>query len=113
MPPHPLLQYLLAGGRARAKKSPAKWRGSSLKSVSRFCFLLRYDVRGLRALLTLLQIELDALALSQGLEAATLNGAEVDEHVLSAIVLGDEAEALGLVEPLHGACSHNDISPNQ
>src|SRR5580765_1928660 len=30
----------------------------------------------------------------------------MDEHVLAAIRLGDEAKALRFVEPLHGAISH-------
>src|SRR6185436_6613058 len=40
-----------------------------------------------------------------GLEAPALDRAEVDEHVLSA-VLRDESESLGVVEPLHFSVGH-------
>src|SRR3954469_16764671 len=61
------------------------------------------DVRGLRALGALRHDELDARVLDEGLEAVALDFAEVREQVLAAVVRGDEAVALALVEPLHGA----------
>src|SRR6476620_10283448 len=61
------------------------------------------DRRGLRALLALLDFELDALVLGQRLEARALDLAEVREQVLAARVGGDEAEALAVVEPLDDA----------
>src|SRR5512139_1836735 len=53
------------------------------------------------AVLALGDLELDLLTLVEGLEALTLDLAEVDEHVV-AVLLGDEAIALVGVEPLHG-----------
>jgi hypothetical protein len=46
--------------------------------------------------------KLDTLALGQALEALGLDDAEVDEHVLAAL-LGDEAVPLRVVEPLDRA----------
>ena len=48
------------------------------------------------------------LALLEGLEAVAHDGGEVDEHVVAALVVGDEAEALGLVEPLDSTVIHNN-----
>src|SRR5262245_43360691 len=64
----------------------------------------RADVRGLRALGALLHFELDLGACVQRAEAAVVADlAVVREQVLGAIARGDEAEALAVVEPLHGA----------
>jgi hypothetical protein len=35
----------------------------------------------------------------------------VGEQIRPAIVGFDEAETLGLVEPLHGACGHFNVTP--
>ena len=43
---------------------------------------------------------------ANGLEALGLNGGEVDEHVLAALVVGDKAKTLGLVEPLNCSLIH-------
>lgn len=46
----------------------------------------------------------------QAAHAGPLDSRDVDEHVLAAAVIGlDEAVALGLVEPLHGACSNSGV----
>src|SRR6266516_4621200 len=50
-------------------------------------------------------LELDALSLVQRAVAVRLDGRVVDENVLAA-VHGDEAVALLVVEPLHGALCH-------
>src|SRR5437762_13579200 len=63
---------------------------SDLHRVSLETFLALHDGEG------------DLLAFLQGLEAAALDGTEVDEEVLTAF-RGNEAEALGVVEPLDGA----------
>src|SRR5436190_1096704 len=63
------------------------------------------NVRRLQALGAARHVELDPLALGESLEAVALDRGEVDEHVF-ATRLGDEAKALRLVEPLHGATSH-------
>src|SRR5690554_4154098 len=60
----------------------------------------RYVLRR-RTLLALHDVELDALALGERLEAATLNRAVVDEAVLRAVLRRNEAEALLVIEPLH------------
>src|SRR5688500_1877901 len=61
------------------------------------------DVLCGRALLALHHVELDTLTLAQGLEALALDGRVMDEAVLLAALGRDEAEALRVVEPLHGA----------
>lgn len=68
--------------------------------------LLRFDVRGGRTLLALLDVKRDALAFGQRLEAATLDGAVVDEDVLGAIGRGNKAKAFFVAKPLHCTCSH-------
>src|ERR1700741_1308805 len=66
----------------------------------------RADLRGLLALRAVLHFELDLLVLLEGLEARTLDLGEMGEEVLAAAVGFDEAEALGVVEPLHGTGAH-------
>src|SRR5918999_1556314 len=58
-----------------------------------------HHLLGLRALRPLRDLELDLLALFEGLEAVALDGAVVDEDVGRAGLL-DEAVALRVVEPL-------------
>src|SRR6185437_4460239 len=59
----------------------------------------RRDVFGLQALLTVDHLEAHLLPFLQALEARTSDGAEMDEHVGAAFT-ADEAEPLGVVEPL-------------
>src|SRR5690349_24908814 len=66
----------------------------------------RADVLRLRALRTLGYVELDLLVLVEGLVPLRLDRRVVDEDVVAAVLLGDEAEALLGVEPLDGALSH-------
>ena len=54
-------------------------------------------------------VELDALALVEGLVAVALDVGEVDEHIV-ALLTRDEAEALLGVEELHGTCSQSSLS---
>ena len=61
----------------------------------------RRDLIGLQALLALHDLEAHLLAFLQGLETRALDGAKMNEHVRAAVA-GDEAEALGFVEPLDG-----------
>src|SRR5262249_36737567 len=63
------------------------------------------DVRGLEPLRAPRHLELHAITLGQALEAVGLDGAEVHEHVL-AILLGDEAVPLRVVEPLDLTLCH-------
>ena len=60
------------------------------------------DVRGGRALGARNHVELHPLALGEALEPLARDGGVVDEAVLLAVLRGDEPEALGVVEPLHG-----------
>ena len=53
-----------------------------------------------------LDVEGDLLALLQRLEAVALDGGEVDENVVAAVIVGDEAEALGFVEPFDSTVIH-------
>jgi hypothetical protein len=67
-------------------------------------------VPGLQALLALLDLELHALVLGQGLEPIALDFAEVHEQIGAAAILGDETETLAFIEPLHGALTGHDAS---
>src|SRR5947199_3703475 len=58
------------------------------------------DVGSLWTLLPMDNLELDAIAFRERLEAAALDGAEVDKDIRSSLAR-DEAVALGVVEPLH------------
>src|SRR5207302_5854334 len=64
------------------------------------------DVGGARTLGALLDLVLHLVVLLQGLEPARLDGREVHEEILAAVIGRDEAEALGVVEPLYGTCIH-------
>ena len=64
------------------------------------------DVLGLQPLRAAGHVELDLLTLGEGTEPVALNRGVVTEDVLTSAVLGDEAEALRIVEPLHGTGSH-------
>jgi hypothetical protein len=61
-----------------------------------------HDIGCLWTLLTLNDLELDSIALSQRLESGPLDCAEVDKHV-GAAVARNEAKAFRVVEPLHYA----------
>src|SRR5919106_1484480 len=60
------------------------------------------DVLRRRALLALHDVELDLIALGQGLESLRLNGGVMNEAVLLAALRRDKTEPLRVVEPLHG-----------
>src|SRR5512142_2742942 len=89
-------------------RPPREKPGSVSSSVS--LRLLLANVRGLQALRALHHVELDLLTLGEALEAVPLDRAVVAEHVLTTVVLRDEAEALRVVEPLHGASRHSHFS---
>ena len=86
--------------RAERKKPPA----GGLSYVLRRLALL--DVRGLLALGPLHHVEAHLLALFQGLEARHVDRRKMREQVFAAVIRRDEAVALRVVEPLHGACCH-------
>src|SRR5215212_3034237 len=99
-------QPALAHLRRRARRTDGE-HGSTILSAA-----CARDVLGGRALLALHDVELDGLALGEGLEAVALNGRVMDEAVLLAVRGGDEAEALGVVEPLHGAGRTHGVAPD-
>src|SRR3546814_11186278 len=66
------------------------------------------NVLSLGTLGALGEVELDLLVLVERLVAVGLDRGEVDEHVLAAVLLRDEAEALVSVEPLDSSLS-NDL----
>src|SRR5918999_1367124 len=68
--------------------------------------LQRLDVGRRRAFLPLRHVERDLLAVFQRLEARTLDRAVMGKEILAAVIRRDEAEALRVVEPLHGTCWH-------
>jgi hypothetical protein len=61
-------------------------------------------VRGLQTLRALFDLELDLLALGQGVKALTLDGSVMNENVLLTFTR-DESIPLAIVEPLHGSCN--------
>src|SRR5260370_22958244 len=63
------------------------------------------DVLSLLALTTLRHVELDALALVEGLVSVTLDCGEVNEHVVT-LLAGDEAVTLFGIEELNRALCH-------
>ena len=79
---------------ARAFIKPVAVRQSGLRR--------NRDIRGLQSLRTFDHIELHLCAFLQRAEAAGLNRAEMDEHIL-APVSRDEAKAFRIVEPLDGS----------
>src|ERR671935_3114760 len=68
------------------------------------------DVLGLQPLRTLHHFEFHLLAFRQRTEPLRLDGRVVAEDVLASAILGDEAIALRVVEPLHGTSRHSKQS---
>src|SRR5205814_10374075 len=54
----------------------------------------------------------DLLAFTQRSKFGTLDGADMHEHIVAAVIRLDEAVALGCVKPLHGSHAHG-IVPSQ
>src|SRR5476651_2184447 len=55
------------------------------------------------------EFELDLLAFGQVRHTSTLDGADMDESIGTAVIRLDESEALRRVEPLHCSLSHGNI----
>src|SRR5262245_15409580 len=68
------------------------------------------DIRGLLALGPLGHLERHLLAFLEGLEPAHLDGREMREQILAAVVGRDEPVALGSIEPLHRTGCHTPTS---
>src|SRR5258708_30319568 len=67
------------------------------------------DVLRLLALTTLCDVELDALALVEGLVSVTLDCGEVNEHVVT-LLAGDEAVTLFRIKELDRALCHEILA---
>src|SRR2546428_8418030 len=96
----------------RENTTAPRWGGAPSDCWFR-AWLELHDVLRRRTLLGLHDFELHALAFGQRLEPFTLNRGVMHEAVLAAVFGGDEAEPLGVVEPLHGtgnAC-HLSVTP--
>src|SRR5207302_7672796 len=93
-------------GKVRRNKTPptsaraggdTEWRGGRLDAN---------HVRGVQPFVASLHLELHYLPFSERLEAVHLDGREVHEHVLAALLF-NEAVPLGVIEPLHLSLSHS------
>ena len=62
-----------------------------------------HDILSLQTLGALDQFEFHGLSLIEGTIAIALDGAEVDENIVFTLLPGDEAESLGVIEPLYRA----------
>src|SRR5919106_5121300 len=65
----------------------------------------------LGAFLAFTELVFDLRALGERTESVALDGGEVHERVLAALIGGDEAEALLVAEPLHDPGCHLSIHP--
>lgn len=79
---------------ARRATRPVMPRGAWRGSIWSWSGLFGDDVAGLRSFRALLDVERDPLTFGQSSEPRALNGAEVNEHIISAIILGDKAKTL-------------------
>ncbi|CAA6603466.1 hypothetical protein MTBLM1_10486 [Rhodospirillaceae bacterium LM-1] len=64
------------------------------------------QINSLGTLGVLAQFERNSLAFVQALKPRTFQSRDMHEHILAAVFRSNEAETLGRIEPLHGACSH-------
>src|SRR3954469_18238259 len=92
------------GGRVKDRSGPGPESGAAARARE-LSGVDDLDAVGLGTLRTLDDLELHPLVLVEGPIALGLDRRVVDEHVL-AVVHGDEAVALLVVEPLHGALCH-------
>src|SRR5690606_27937029 len=90
--------------RASATKRPRSGRGLDCVAAERL--LDGGDVRGLRALRALGHFVLHPLAFLEAAKTLRIDRGEMCEHVRTAVLRGNEAKSLGVVEPLHGAVLH-------
>src|SRR5690554_156125 len=97
----------------RPRKRARTWRALSYSRRSHISVSWRLaddlDVGSLEAFLALGDVEGDLLAVLQGLEAVSLDLGKMSEQVVTVVVRRNEAEALGVVEPLDSTGSHYRI----
>src|SRR5262249_51175366 len=88
--------------------SPPVWQsrpnGAASAAPARISDLPQIGGRSLSAIL--LDVETQLLALPKGAQSRTLDGRDVHEHILGAVVGLDKAVALLGVEPLHCSARH-------
>lgn len=73
--------------------------------VASCALLYFFDIGGLEPLGPGDHIERYGLAFGEGFESITLNGGEMYEYIFTVVLL-DETESLGVVEPFHFALCH-------
>src|SRR3989440_9388574 len=95
-----------AGNRRRIKNPARRARGRGGDAERRRGGLGAGNVRGVQSFVASLHLELHYLPFSERLEAVHLDGREVHEHVLAALLF-NEAVPLGIIEPLHLSLSHS------
>ena len=66
-------------------------------------------LRGLASLSIRDEVKGNLLSFVEAVESGALNGADVNEHILAAIVRLDEAKAFLAVEPLYGSLRHGNF----
>jgi hypothetical protein len=69
------------------------------------------DTGGFEALVRLDEFEFDAVAFLEGLEALAADHGEVNEDILSSLILGDETETFFVIEPFDDTISHVKLLP--
>jgi len=69
---------------------------------------LKIAGRHLARLVVALQVVTNLLAFDDVAHSSALDGRNMDESVVTAVVRLDEAEALGGIEPFYGASVHNE-----
>src|SRR5919108_1263831 len=99
-----MLPFMLGRGESRP---PARPRLGSRRLLGD-----RSDVCRLRTFGAFALLELDARTLGEGLEPLTGDVAVMHEHILRALVRGDEPVPLAVVEPLHGSSCHQKTPPS-
>lgn len=93
---------------ARKDGAPSCNRNDDLGGACAPAFdLLRHDIRRLLTLRALRDVKRYLLTFLQAFEARRIDRREMREKVLTAVIRGNEAEALCVVEPLNSTSSHD------
>ena len=88
-----------------AKKNPAEAGFCVSVYPMRSC-LGGGNVSCLKSLGTFFYLIGDRLTFGQGFETRALDGVEMYEHIIAALVLRDKTKTFGFVKPLYSTCSH-------
>ena len=87
-------------------RAGARRRGGNHAQNKRRLSQLEIFRAGLAPHLVGLQFKRDLLAFGEAGKPGTLDRLDMNEHILTAVIRGDEAKALLTVEPLHSTCRH-------